>query len=104
VEIMVVVGRIDSTTSPTFEAEILKWVEAQATRYVLELSGVNFMSSAALRVLLSMAKRTSRNGKTVLLAGPTPEVQDIFQIANFTEIFKIVATVDEALALVAAQG
>lgn len=98
VEIMAVTGRIDSTTSPAFEEAIQKWVEGEATRYVIELSGVDFMSSAALRVFLSMAKRTSRNGKTVVLAGPTPEVQEIFQIANFTEIFTIVATVDEALA------
>ena len=58
----------------------------------------------SLRVLLTMAKRTSRSGKTILLAGPTPEVVDIFQIANFTAIFKIAPTVDEAVAIVMVQG
>jgi anti-anti-sigma factor len=96
VEIMAVQGRIDSTTSPVLEAELLKWVGSAATRYVIDLSGVNFMSSAALRVLLSMAKRTSRSGKTIVLAGPTPEVQDILNIANFTAVFQIAPTVDEA--------
>lgn len=101
---MAVVGRIDSTTSPAFEAEMLRWVEAQSTRYVLNLAGVNFMSSAALRVLLSMAKRASKSAKTILLAGPTPEVQEILDIANFTAVFKIVPTVDEAVAVSSAQG
>lgn len=95
---MAVNGRIDSTTSAAFEAEMLKWVETPATRYVLDLSGVNFMSSAALRVLLTMAKRTSKSGKTIVLAGPTPEVQDIFNIANFTAVFRITPTVEEAIA------
>ena len=104
VELMAVNGRLDSSTSPAFEAEMLKWIESMATHYVVDLSGVNFMSSAALRVLLSMAKRTSRNSKTILLACPTPEVQDIFHIANFTAIFRIVSTVDEALAFVAAKS
>lgn len=98
VEIMAVVGRIDSTTSPALETELLKWVESPATKYVLDLSGVNFMSSAALRVLLSMAKRTSRSGKKIILANPTAEVQDIFSIANFTSIFQITPTVDAAVA------
>lgn len=97
VEIMAVTGRIDSTTSPAFEAAMLKWVEAPTIRYVLDLTEVNFMSSAALRVLLSMAKRTARNSKTIVLASPTPEVQDIFNIANFTAVFKIVQSLEEAV-------
>lgn len=94
---MAVVGRVDSTTSPALEAELLKWVEGAATRYVLELSGVSFMSSAALRVLLSMAKRTARSGKKIILASPSAEVQEIFNIANFTAVFQIVPSVDEAM-------
>ena len=101
---MAVVGRIDSITSPVFEVEMLKWVEAQATCYVLDLSAVNFMSSAALRVLLTMAKRTSRNAKTIHLAAPSPEVQDILNIANFTAMFKIAATVDEAVIAMTSQS
>jgi anti-anti-sigma factor len=93
---MAVNGRIDSTTAAAFEAEMLKWIETPAKQFVIDLSGVNFMSSAALRVLLTMAKRTARADKTIVLASPTPEVMDIFQIANFTSIFKIAATVDEA--------
>ena len=83
---------------------MVKWTGTEATHYVVDLSGVNFMSSAALRVLLTMAKRTSRSGKTVLLAGPTSEVRDIFKIANFTAIYKIFPTVDEGVAFVTAPG
>jgi len=99
---MAVNGRIDSTTSPALEAEMLRWIETPATRYVVDLSGVNFMSSSALRVLLTMSKRCSRCAKTIFLAGPTPEVRDCFHIANFNAIFQIVATVDEAVELPAA--
>ena len=95
---MAVRGRIDSTTSADFETKMLGWVEGPASRYVLDFSGVTFLSSAALRVLLTMAKRTSRSGKTILLAGLSPEVQEIFDIANFTAVFKILPTVDEAVA------
>ena len=98
VELMAVTGRLDSTTSAAFEAAMLKWIETPATRYVVDLSGVNFMSSAALRVLLTMAKRSTHSAKKIALAALSPEIQEVFRIANFTAIFKIVPTVDEAVA------
>ena len=104
VEVMAVNGRLDSTTSTVFEAEVLKWIESPATHFVLDLSGVTFMSSAALRVLLTMVKRTARSAKKVALAVSSPEVQDVLKIANFTTLFKIEPTVDEAARVVLAQG
>lgn len=95
---MAVTGKIDSDTSPLFEAHMLKWVETESSSFVLDLSSVSFMSSAALRVLLTMAKRTSRNKKTIVLAAPSPEIQDILDIANFSAVFKIEPTVDAAIA------
>ncbi len=102
VEVMAVNGRLDSNTSAVFETEMLKWIESPATRFVVDLSGVTFMSSAALRVLLTMLKRTARSGKKVALAVSSPEVQDVLKIANFTAIFKIAPTVDEAAKLILA--
>jgi len=104
VELMAVAGRLDSTTSAIFEAELLKWIESPAAHFVVDLSGVTFMSSAALRVLLTMAKRTARSGKKVALAVSSAEVQEVFKIANFTAIFKIEPTVDEAARCILAQG
>ena len=95
---MAVTGRIDSLTSPVFEAQMLKWVDSEAAWFVLDLSSVSFMSSAALRVLLTMAKRTARSKKTIVLAAPSAEIQDILNIANFTAVFKIELTVDAAIA------
>ena len=98
IDIMAVKGRIDAVTSPTFDAEMTKWMTAPASTFILDLTGVNFMSSAALRVLLSMAKRASKGKKTLMLAGPTAEIREIFDISNFTSIFKIFGTVEEAVA------
>jgi anti-anti-sigma factor len=104
VEVMAVNGRLDSNTSAVFEIDMLKWIESPATHFVLDLSGVTFLSSAALRVLLTMAKRTARSGKKVALGVSSKEVQDVFKIANFTAIFKIEPTVDDAVRVVLAQA
>ena len=59
------VGRIDSTTSPALDAHLLGLAKAGEQRVVIDFSGVDYISSAGLRVMLTLAKRTKEaKGKT----------------------------------------
>src|SRR5260370_1456876 len=96
--VLMVHGRLDGTTSPKFETEGLAWLGAGGKAFVLDMAGISFMSSAALRVLLSMAKRVGRTGGKVVLSSPNAVVSEVFEISNFSAMFTICPTVEEGVA------
>jgi stage II sporulation protein AA (anti-sigma F factor antagonist) len=90
-------GRIDSTTSPAVEDALRKSVDGGARTIVVDLTNVDYISSAGLRVFLVLAKRMrDLQGRLVLcsLRGP---VRQVFQLAGFLPLFQIEASQDAAL-------
>ncbi len=64
---------------------------------ILDFAKVKFMSSSALRVLITLQKTTDLNGVPLLLCNLNDEILDIFKITNLETIFKIRKGVDEAI-------
>jgi STAS domain len=56
--------------------------------FVVDFSGVNFVSSVVLRSLLSMARRVRARGGVLCLANPSADLEETFRIINFREIFE----------------
>jgi anti-sigma B factor antagonist len=93
-------GRIDHGRSEDFKSALRPFLERCATgqdKLVLDLSGVDYMSSAGLRVLMLARKQAKAQGGTLVVAGLQPVVQEIFEISRFTVVFDIFATVRDAL-------
>ena len=80
-------GRIDTTTAPRLEAE-LKADMPGATELYLDFTGVEYVSSAGLRVLLSAQKVMNRQGK-MILRGVNESVMDVFDVTGFVDILTI---------------
>ena len=79
-------GRLDTTTAPELEAE-LKNLEG-VTELKFDLAGLEYISSAGLRVLLSAQKMMNKQGNMIIL-NTRPEIMDIFEITGFTDILNI---------------
>ncbi|QUA53507.1 STAS domain-containing protein [Aristaeella lactis] len=79
-------GRLDTTTAPELEAE-LKNLEG-VTELTFDLAGLEYISSAGLRVLLSAQKMMNKQGSMIIL-NTRPEIMDIFEITGFTDILNI---------------
>ncbi len=79
-------GRLDTTTAPELEAE-LKNLEG-VTELIFDLAGLEYISSAGLRVLLSAQKTMNKQGSMIIL-NTRPEIMDIFEITGFTDILNI---------------
>ncbi|MDR2113199.1 MAG: STAS domain-containing protein, partial [Candidatus Accumulibacter sp.] len=62
----------------------------------LDLSGVDYISSAGLRVVLLLAKKLADGGALVLF-GLQQGVYEVFEMCGFVDILTIVKTRDEAL-------
>jgi len=76
------IGRVDTITSPELEAAIqLEGVE----ELVFDLSQVDYISSAGLRVLLASQKKMA--GKSMKIVGTRPAVKEVFDITGFSDIF-----------------
>jgi anti-anti-sigma factor len=94
-------GRIDHATAEAFRAALVPFTErcvAGGDQLVLDLSRVQYISSAGLRVLMLARKQAKANGGTLAVAGLQPVVQEIFEISRFTMVFDVFPTVREALA------
>lgn len=79
-------GRLDTTTAPQLEEQVkLDGV----TKLAIDLTGVEYISSAGLRVLLTMQKTMLRQGQ-MTITGAQVAVKEVFEITGFSEIFTFV--------------
>lgn len=79
-------GRIDTTTAPDFEAEINKITNE--TELIIDFTGVEYISSAGLRVVLKAQKLMNTLGK-MKLVNVNDDVMDVFDITGFSDILTI---------------
>lgn len=80
-------GRLDTTTSPQLEAEMRNSL-GDVTSLVLDLAGLEYISSAGLRVLLSTQKVMNHQGEMKLIH-VNDVVSEIFEVTGFTDILTI---------------
>lgn len=90
-------GRLDAQTSKAVEDQLLSLIEQGERSLVLDLSHLNYISSVGLRVFMLAAKRLKSVNGRMSVCGLQPTVQQIFEIAGFTTIFRIFPTQVEAV-------
>lgn len=80
-------GRLDTTTAPQLENEIGEAAD-KANKLVLDLAGLEYISSAGLRVLLKLQKKmTPKDG--LVVKNVNEVVQEVFEITGFADILTI---------------
>ncbi len=79
-------GRVDTVTAPELEAG-LKF--GDATKVVLDLQNVPYMSSAGLRLLLTAHKTMMGNGGELTIANVQPSVREVLDITGFSNILNL---------------
>ena len=80
-------GRLDTITAPTLEKEINENIQDIET-LILDFSGLEYISSAGLRVLLSTQKKMQKRGSMKVINVCT-EIMDIFEMTGFADILTI---------------
>lgn len=82
-----VVGRLDTTTAPALDKAINEDL-GDATKLVLDLKGLEYISSAGLRVLLGAQKKMQSVG-SMKLTGVCEDVMEVFEMTGFADILTI---------------
>jgi anti-anti-sigma factor len=97
VSVGLIKGRLDLHGAAVLESYAQQRLTAGDQRLVLDLSGVDYISSAGLRALLVVAKKVQAiNGRLVLCA-LTPMVLNVMTISGFQQLLKICTTQAEAV-------
>jgi anti-anti-sigma factor len=94
--VIAVSGRLDSTTSGALEKEVRGQLQSGGVRIVFDLSALEFISSAGLRVFI-MAAREIRGKGSIALAAPVPNVKRLLDVTGVATFATIYDTATEAV-------
>lgn len=96
--VIAVGGFIDTNTATTLEKALREHTADGASFVVVDLSAVDYVSSAGWGVMVSVVNHVRDGGGDMCLAGLRPEVDQIYRLLEFPAILAAHRTVDEALA------
>jgi len=82
-------GRLDSSSAPSAEEQLTRLIADSAPRLVIDLSKLEYISSAGLRVLLLVARKIQQSQGKLAFFGLTPGVRDVFSVSGFDTIFTV---------------
>ena len=97
VSLVTVGGRVDSATAPDFEKALQALIQANRSQIVLDLKGVEYMSSAGIRGMVSALKAAKNVGGDVRLAQPSTRVKEVLELAGLVAIFTVYNDLVEAV-------
>jgi len=100
-------GRLDHDNCDAFQSDIAGELDACAqdgAALVLDMSGLEYVSSAGLRCLMIAAKQATVRNSRVVVAAPQPVVAEILHISRFNLVLPVFGTTREALASVSPQA
>lgn len=98
-------GRVDQASADTLKQALeapLAACVAGAAPLVIDFSGVPYISSVGLRVLMLAARQASAQGGKLAIAALQPVVREVFQISRFDMVLKLFDDVDAAAAALGA--
>jgi anti-sigma B factor antagonist len=100
-------GRLDHDNCEPFQADLsaeLDACERDRAALVLDMSGIEYVSSAGLRCLMIAARQAAARHSRVVVSAPQPVVAEILQISRFNLVLPVFGTTREALASVSPQA
>ena len=97
--IITIEGKMNTVSAPETRAQLGTVVMDGGARLVLDLSGVTYVDSTALSVLVSTLKLARKEGGDLVLLGPTPPVRSLLEVTRLDRIFHIFEDEESATAV-----
>ena len=85
---VVLKGRLDVAGAMTAEQAFLKYAES-GKDFVLDFAGVDYITSAGIRSLLTLYRTVSERGGSVAIVDPCDQVRDVLRETAFAELFQL---------------
>lgn len=90
-------GRLDAVSSPTAEKKVFECINNGQTKLLLDFSGVSYLSSAGMRMLLSTTKKLKNLSGKLVVCSIVPNVMDVLKMSGFDHVLELAKTEDDAL-------
>ncbi len=101
IDVISVSGRLDAETSGELAKRLSGLIDQKKFKLVLDLSGLEYISSAGLRVVLEITKKTRVSGGNLYLANIQEYVGKVLDISGLSSFLKISKSIDEAVTEIA---
>lgn len=95
--VLAVHGEVDVATAPKLREKLIELVNAGTSYIVVDLSGVDFLDSTGLGVLVGALKRVRTLDGELLLVCREARILKVFEITGLTKVFTMHSTVGEAV-------
>lgn len=89
VTILSIVGRLDAVAAPDVQAYFMQAVAESPAAVLLDLEGVEYISSGGIRSVIMLMRACERYGSRLRICGMNPFVRQVFELSNLTQIFDI---------------
>lgn len=96
-DVISVSGRLDALQAPNFEKYCASLIEAGNTQLILDFAALEYISSAGLRSILTVAKKLRACGGKLALCNLTGFVAEVISISGFDSFLAIYESIDKAL-------
>lgn len=101
IPIVAVEGEIDIAVAPQLRSHLEDLLDRGDSSIVVDLTGVSFLDSTALGVLISTLKRCHASEGELCLVATDAQVLRVFEITGLTDVFSIVSSAAQAVEVVA---
>ena len=91
-------GRMDAQNATAFEEACMEWVNKGVVEIVLDMQGLQYISSLGLRSFVVIGQLTKQKGGQLRLCGVTGLVKQVFEITRVHTMFLMYDSVESALA------
>ena len=96
--VVAVTGKMDALTAPAYQEKLNELIAGGTIAVVVDFDGLDYISSAGLRVILATAKVLKSKGGQVRFSNVKGAVRDVFEMSGFGTIFQMHDSVASALA------
>lgn len=90
-------GRLDAVSSPHAEKKVFDYINKGQQKLLIDFSGVDYLSSAGMRMLLSISKKLKTLSGKLVLCSLTMNVMDVLKMSGFDHVLELVVTEEDGL-------
>jgi anti-anti-sigma factor len=90
-------GRLDAASSPQLEKKVNSIIETGHFKLLLNMSGVDYLSSAGMRLMLSVSKKLKHLEGKVVACNLSEDVMEVIKMAGFHQVLELYSSEEEGL-------
>ncbi len=98
ITILAIDGNLDAEGTQAMEEKVVGLLEAGETGLLFDFSGLDYINSSGLRVLVLAYQRLKKASGKVAICGVKDYIQEVFEVSGYDKIFPLYTTKDDAIA------